>query len=254
MMGRILIVAALLLLQGCATIASRSPVDTGGAEPRAAWEGVLTRFVDSEGRVAFERLASERDALDRYVAWINAVSPTSQPQLFASREAQLAYHLNAYNALAMHAVLEKGIPDTFAGVRKVGFFYLTKVTVGGTPISLYAYENDVIRKFDEPRIHFALNCMSVGCPVLPREPFAAAQLEAQLTREARLFVNDPRHVRVDDTARVARISEIFSFFTADFLAQAPSLIDYVNRYRVVPIPQDFAVQFIPYDWTVNRQP
>jgi hypothetical protein len=247
--------ALLLLLQGCATTVSRvSFDDPSRPEPRAAWQQVLERFVDAEGRVAFSKLAQDRALLDEYVGWVNAVAPSNQPARFASRESALAYHLNAYNALAMHAVVERGIPQTFAGARKVQFFYLNKVQVGGAPISLYAYENDVIRALKEPRIHFALNCMSVGCPVLPREPFDAASLEAQLRRETERFVNDPRHVRVDDAARTVHISEIFSFFTSDFLAAAPTLVDYVNRYRTSPVPREYAVRFIPYDWTVNRQP
>jgi hypothetical protein len=251
------VLVLLLLLQGCATTVSRLQVnDSARPEPRAAWQQVLERHVDNEGRVAFSRLTQDRAALDEYVAWINAVSPESQPERFSTPAGVLAYHLNAYNALAMHAVLEKGIPETFAGFRKVQFFYFSKVQVGGAPISLYAYENKVIRALNEPRIHFALNCMSVSCPTLPRTPFDAITLEAQLQRETRRFMNDPRHVRTDEATRTAYLSEIFSFFTSDFLAVAPSLLDYVNRYRdsPIPIPSDYSVRFIPYDWTVNRQP
>ena len=121
-------------------------------------------------------------------------------------------------------------------------------------ISLYEYENKVIRPLGDARVHVALNCMSVGCPRLPRTPFLPHTLQVQLDREARTFYNESRNVAVDPEARVLRLSEILDFYRGDFLAQAPSLAAYVNRYRVERVPEDYAVQFIPYDWTVFRQP
>ncbi|MGH3849573.1 MAG: DUF547 domain-containing protein, partial [Pseudonocardiaceae bacterium] len=112
----------------------------------------------------------------------------------------------------------------------------------------------VIRRLGEERVHFALNCMAVSCPRLPRMPFHAATLDAELAREARQFFAEPRNVEVDTAGRTVRLSEILSFYPEDFLAKAPSLIAYANRYRATPIPADYRVAFIPYDWTVNRQP
>ncbi|MBL8518277.1 MAG: DUF547 domain-containing protein [Betaproteobacteria bacterium] len=251
---RIAFFALLLLLAGCASVPrpqADAPTDT--REPIEAWARVLERFVDDAGRVDFKALAADRADLNRYVAWVYDHSPLSHPAHFPARESALAFHLNAYNALSMHNVIESGIPDTLAGFAKVRFFWLAKVRVGGQEISLYDYENKLIRTLGEPRVHFALNCMSVGCPTLPRVPFSAAMLETQLQRETVRFMNDPRHVRVDRAARTVWLSEIFDFFTADFLAVAPSLTTYANRYRAEPLPSDYAVRFIPYDWTVNAR-
>lgn len=245
---------AAALLPACATLTSTAPAATAGPEPRERWQRVLTDFVDDQGRVDFERLASHRADLDAYVAWVNHNGPDNRPALFANPADVLAYHLNAYNALAMHAILDEGIPATLAGLKKVSFFYFKRVQVAGRSISLYAYENDVIRALKEPRVHFALNCMSVACPRLPREPFDGGRLDAQLDREARVFFNEPRNLRVDHAARTLQLSEILSFYTADFLNTAPSLAAYVNRYRSTAVPTNYTVQFIPYDWTVNRQP
>ena len=95
--------------------------------------------------------------------------------------------------------------------------------------------------------------MSVGCPRLPREPFLPEKLNEQLDREARLFYNEARNVQVIEGAKLLRLSEILDFYTADFLAKAPSLAVYVNRYRRVPVPENYTVEFIAYDWTINRQ-
>jgi hypothetical protein len=128
------------------------------------------------------------------------------------------------------------------------------VQVGARPITLYKYENDVIRKLNDARLHVALNCMSIGCPRLPREAFTAERVNEQLDREARRFYNEERNVKVDDTKRVLYVSEILKFYTKDFLAEAPSLGAYVNKYRDNKVPEDYKVEFIPYDWTINRQP
>jgi len=258
---RCLMLVAMWALAGCATVvappASPPVPDNTAADDaaaNAAWARVLQRFVDNQGRVDFAGLARDRADLDRYVAWVARVTPDNRPQVFGNITAALAHHINAYNAVAMYGVLDSGLPDTLAGWRKVGFFFLKRYQIAGQPTSLYAYENNVIRKLQDPRMHFALNCMSVGCPRLPREPFRAETLDAQLDRETRAFFAEPRNLRVDAASKTVFLSEILKFYPDDFLAFAPSLVAYANRYAPVPAPLDHTVRFTPYDWTVNHQP
>ncbi len=245
-------ILSVLLLAGFGRIVP-APQAEPPADPQAAWARVLERFVDDAGRVDFAALARDRTDLDRFVAWIYTTAPGNAPQLFPRRAEVLAYHLNAYNALAMYNVLERGIPASLGGLEKINFFALRQLKVGGAPLSLYTYENDVIRPLGEERVHFALNCMVRGCPRLPRTPFRAADLERQLGAEAQRFLGEPRNLRLDPARRVVQLSEILKFYSEDFLAKAPSLIAYVNRYRDEKIPEDYEIVFIPYDWTVNRQ-
>lgn len=256
-MKNLIVALALSLFVGCAHVA-RPPVPAmaGAPPPVEAWAKVLNQHVDNEGRVNFAALHADRADLDRFVAWIYDHSPRNAPQWFPTRAHEIAFHLNAYNALAMRHVLERGMPDTLAGFRKLGFFLLSKVQVGGESISLYDYENKVIRGYGEARVHFALNCMSVGCPRLPRAPFRAETLEADLRRETQRFLAESRNVETDAARGVVRLSEIFKFFTDDFLATAPNLITWVNRHRISsqPISEQFKVEFTPYDWTINRTP
>src|SRR6185503_21342954 len=134
--------------------------------------------------------------------------------------------------LAMYNVVRDGAPFHLPS-DKVRFFYGDKLLVGGQRISLYAFENDVIRPLGEPRIHFALNCMVRSCPRLPQKAFSADELEAQLEAAAREFFNDARNVRVDAAARAVWLSAILDFYTEDFApaGKRESLIAYVNRYR-----------------------
>lgn len=252
-----LLALAALGAGGCATTMVPPPITgepTPLRPPLDAWARVLKTHVDPQGRVDFDGVSRNRADLDRYVSWVYDNAPGNRPDMFRTRAQVLSYHINAYNALALYNVLESGIPETNAGLAKVRFFQLRELVVGGQLLSLRAYENDVIRKLGEPRVHFALNFMSVGCPRLPREPFTADKLEQQLDRETRAFFAEPRNVRVDAAERTVYLSEILDFYTEDFLAVAPSLVAYVNRYRAQPLPLDYEVEFTAYDWTLNRQP
>lgn len=242
------------MLAGCTTLRVVPPVTVGPSDEAAAWPFVLRQAVDGQGRVNFRSLAAQPGALQIAVASIAQTAPNNAPERFATLHDRLAFHINAYNALAMYAVVQAGIPERLSLLGRVKFFKLTRLVVGGQPIALYDYENDVIRPLGEERVHFALNCMAVSCPILPQTPFTAARLDEGLDAAARQFFAEPRNVQVDPARRVVRLSSILNFYPEDFLRRAPSLIAYANRYRAEPIPADYKVEFIPYDWTINAQP
>lgn len=231
-----------------------SPPDFRSVEAwQAEWTQVLQRHVDARGRVDFTGLASDRSGLEGVVRFIAAVDPASKPALFPTSSARLAYYIDAYNALAMYGVLDAGVPKELDWLGRFRFFYLRTFILGGRSISLYSLENDIIRSMGDPRVHFALNCMSVGCPRLPRTAFTADGLDRELDTAAREFVSEDRNVHIDREARTVTLSAIFEFYTKDFLAKAPSLIAYVNYYRAAPIRPDYRLAFAAYDWTINAQ-
>ena len=219
-----------------------------------AWEAVLHRHVDGQGRVDFDGVARAPGPLAEVVRGVAAADPWGRPGSFAAPAERLAFLINGYNALAMHGIVERGIPRSLGLVGRLTFFTGTAFDVGGRSISLKSLEDDVIRPVGEERIHFALNCMVRGCPRLPREPFRPERLEAQLAAAAREFCGSAYQVRPDLGSRTVGLSRIFDFYTRDFLAKAPSLVAYVNHWRTEPLPADSAVRFFDYDWTVNRQP
>lgn len=246
------LLAALLpaLLGGCSTLvpAPAAPPSTSQAA-LAAWARVLDRFVDERGEVDFPALARDRADLDRYVRHV-ADSPLEQ---WPNGPQRLAHMINAYNALSMFNVIESGIPATHAGLNKVTFFLLRKLVIGGRSMSLYSFENAVIRPYahGEPRIHFALNCSALSCPALPRTPFEASTLHAELERETRAFFARRENFRIDSGTSTVWLSELLAFYPADFVpVAADSLLAYANRYAPQPAPPGFRVRFTPYDWTI----
>jgi hypothetical protein len=240
-------------------ISTRAPAfDTAAGassigEWEATWTKVLIQHVDDSGRVDFDSLRQSHADLDLVVAFVAAVDPISRPRQFPDKHSRLAFYINAYNALAMYRVVQAGIPESLGGLKKFTFFRLRTFSVGGKSISLYKLENDVIRRLGDERMHFALNRMVVSCPRLPRVAFSAAALDGQLDKAARTFIEDTRNVWIDHANREVWLSAIFDFYAADFLAHAPSLIAYVNRYRATQIPADFNVRFLECHWTVNHR-
>ncbi len=246
-----------LFLAGCYGVPTPTPPLDPDRTPEAAtadWAAVLQTHVDEDGRTDFVGLSRAPLPLERFVAYIAAVSPENRPDLFPTADHALAYYINVYNALAMYNVIRQDFPYSLGGPQLLGFFVYPHFRVGGHSINLLDLERDVIFDgFADPRAHFAVNCMVRDCPVLPRQPFAADDLDAALDREARRFATDDRTVRVDATARTVELNEIFAFYEDEFIADAGSLIAYVNRYRTNPIPDDYAVVFRAYDWRVNYQ-
>lgn len=246
--------AALALTLLCAwssPVAAQAAPPANASEAHAAWARVLSGFVDARGEVDFAARSRERDDLDRFVRFI-ADTPL---QSLNDGDEKLAHMINAYNALSMFNVVDSGIPASHAGLNKVRFFVLRRFDIGGQVMSLRSFENDVIRPFararGDPRVHFALNCSALSCPALPRVPFTATALDAELERESRAFFARPQNFRVDPTERAVWLNEILKFYSEDFVpVPTHSLIAYANRYAPTPAPVDYAIRFTPYDWTI----
>lgn len=219
-------------------------------DPYAAWSRVLSESVDEKGRVDFEGVTHDPEDLEQWVSYIAEVGPSTRPDEYLTDDDKLAYYIDAYNGLAMYTAIVSGLVPK----QKLRFFFLRKVTVDGQQMTLYQLENKVIRPMADARIHCALNCMSVGCPRLPQVPWDGERLDEQLDAAAKEFFNSDKYVQINESEKTVRLSEILKFYTEDFVAEAPTLIDYVNKWRDEKIPAGYKHEFIPYDWTRNDQP
>ena len=230
----------------------------------ADWNDVLEAYVDEDGLVDYAGLAADRQALDRFISSIETTGPKSDPDAFPTRDDQLAYYINAYNAHVFQGVLELG-PDAktvwgFTGTG-LGFFVRMKVEVDGERMSLKSLEDDIIRDgFKDPRIHAALNCASIGCPKLPKVAFLPERLDEQLDAEMTKFVNEERNCKIDTAAGTATLSKIFDWFRKDFEEYQAEhggggLREYINRYRPADsqLSADLKIEFAKYDKGLNRQ-
>ena len=248
-----ILVGLLSFLSACTTLVKVPDRQVSRAQAEKSWQNVLTRFVDTDGWVDFESLKNNREDLDQFIAFVSRSGPRNSPELFTNAADKLAFYINSYNALSVFNILDSGIPESHSGLKKVKFFAFKKMPIGGEVMSLKTYEDDIIRKQGDPRIHFALNCMAASCPQLPQVAFVGAQLEEQLQSGTKKFFSEKRNLNLESDKKIAYTTEILSFFPEDFLAQAPTLVDYINRYSSDKVPADYKLKFISYDWTVINQ-
>ena len=176
----------------------------------------------------------------------------------SSRDEQLAFYINAYNALAIKGILDGYSPSSLLGRYK--YFKSVEYDVGGQTMDLYDLERKVILPFGEPRIHFAIVCASASCPALRSEAYTAEQLDAQLDDQARRFINDSSKNIIEPGDRSLRLSKIFDWFPDDFSSHSGSVQKYVAQYVGEPAvaaalqADEYRVKFLKYDWSLNGTP
>jgi hypothetical protein len=239
----------------------------------AAWTALLAKHVqvlDSgrASRVDYAGFARDRTALKAYLESLSAVSAAEYAGW--SKPEKLAFLLDAYNAYTIEKVLTrwpdlKSIRDfgsVFGNPWKDRFF-----TLLGASMSLDGIEHDTIRRrgtFDDPRIHFAANCASIGCPMLREEAYVAARLDAQLDEQVARFLSDRSRNRWRDGA--LEVSKIFDWYADDFRAGLRGiasveafLAPHADRLADSPEARNAIragtakLRFLDYDWALNTK-
>ena len=167
------------------------------------------------------------------------------------RKAQLAFYINAYNAWILHEALEK-YPTKSVKDALFTFFTSKRITVAGQQTSFNALEKETIRsKFNDPRVHFALNCASRSCPPLSRQAFTGGNLDSQSETLAKGYVNSDKGVRYNAGTKTAELSKIFDWYKDDFKGEGGP-VAFINKRRSSPIPADAKITYQDYDWGLNE--
>jgi hypothetical protein len=249
-------VAVVLVAAGCAIESPYVPPPLTGEgtplhPPEEAWARVLKAAVTPDGSVDFNALMQNHQDLDRYVAWIYERSPERWPEFYRTPAHVVAFHVNAYNALVLYNLLQAGVPPSLSLLERKRMLESRKLLVGGQPLALAEYREQ-IRALGEPRVHFAITRQVRSDPLLAREPYRAAILDAQLDRAARAFLGDGNAVVVDPARSRVTLPPILEDYAPDFLEAAPSLAAYASRFRDAPLPAGYAVQFGEHDWDLRH--
>jgi hypothetical protein len=179
----------------------------------------------------------------------------ANPESLQTDKEQLAFWINAYNALSIKGVLDGLSPGSLFGRYK--FFISTKHTVAGKEISLDDIEKKIIIPYGDTRIHFAIVCASKSCPKLISEAYTAEKLDEQMHANAIDFLNDTEKNRIDTDKKRLKLSKIFDWFREDFEKESGSLTQYVARYiqdeeLMEKLKREpFKVSFLKYNWNLN---
>lgn len=218
----------------------------------AQWDALVKKHVTADGWVSYAGFRKDSVKLNAYLKQLSDNPPAAN----APRNEAMAYWINAYNAFTVKLILTKypvkSIKDLnpAIAVYKVNTVWQWKFfSIGGQPMNLDQIEHEILRKkYPDGRIHFALNCASVSCPVLRAEAYTAANLEKQLDDQARRFLKDPLRNKI--TADKAQLSLIFSWFKGDFEKNGTRR-DFLNKYSAVPLPPEAEWKYLEYDWNLN---
>ena len=261
-------------------LAAASAAAQGFDHEHRAWTALLAKHVVvvDGSRASQVRYAGFRQDRAQLKGYLDALSGVSAQEFSGwTKPQQIAFLVNAYNAFTVEKVLTR-YPD-LKSIRDFGrmignpfrdrFFRLL-----GREFSLDAIEHDTLRRpgaYDEPRVHFAVNCASIGCPMLREEAYVAGRLDAQLEEQARRFLSDRSRNGYDPATGTLEVSRIFDWFKEDwtsgyrgfdgkaapirsreeyFARYAPLLAETASGQQAIR-EHKAALRFLEYDWTLN---
>ena len=239
----------------------------------AAWTALLGKHVvrvdgGHASRVDYAGFVADRAALDRYTRALSAVPKTAFERMPKPR--QMAFLINAYNAFTIQLILTRY--PRLESIRDLGTLFSNPwkprfIDLLGDQVSLDGIEHEMLRapgRYDDPRVHFALVCASIGCPALREEAYVADQLDAQLDDQARRFLSDRKRNRFDPKDGALHVSKLFDWYGDDFnkghrgytsvrafLARHVDQLADAPADREIVRSQQAKVEFTDYDWRLN---
>lgn len=225
------------------------------------WDKLLRQYVDQYGRVDYAAWKTQQP--QALADWLS----TQKKLPFKSHTnalEKLALWINLYNALTISSILELyplesilpkifGIPNWLA---LLWFFQRRIYYIFGQSYSLAQIENQILRdELQETRIHFAIVCASLGCPLLRSGAYFPEQVIQQLDEDAYRFINNPQKVHYDSHSQTLYCNKIFKWYRQDFVKVAPSIPEYISSYLKIDVPLTAAtpIAYLDYDWSLNQR-
>jgi hypothetical protein len=265
--------AALLALASAGAVTRAHAQGTAFDHSHAGWSALLKKHVVVQGggrasQVRYAGMATDRAALKAYTDALSAVGAATFDAF--SKPQQMAFLINAYNAFTVELILTRY--PKLASIKDLGSFLQSPwkpkwVPLLGDKVSLDDIEHQMLRKrgrYDDPRVHFAVNCASIGCPALREEAFVPDRLDMQLDEQTTRFLSDRTRNRLNTANSTLEVSKIFDWFGEDFRLGhrgIASLAAFLGRHAnaLADAPADrervrggqLEINFLDYDWKLN---
>lgn len=202
----------------------------------------LKRYI-TKGLVEYGEIKNHQSELDSLVVMIDRCVTLAD-------EAKKAFYINAYNILVIKNVIDNYPVNSPQDIG--GFFDRIKHDVCGERLSLDEIENKKLREvYKDARLHFVLVCGAKGCPPITDFAYTAEKLEQQIESQTKSALNNPQFIRINAIDKKAELSEIFKWYESDFKSNGKTVIQFINQYRSEIIPEDYTVDYYPYDWSLN---
>lgn len=240
---------------GCLLLLSSCKVKDYASDARpivhATWDSLLQKYVGENGLVDYEGFIKDSVKFNSYLNVLKNNHPNPDSW---TKEERLAYWINAYNAFTVKIVIDNyptpSIKKIKPGIPFVNSVWDIKfIEIEGQTYDLNNIEHGILRaKFEEPRIHFAVNCASISCPKLLNRAYEPYTLEEQLNAVAKDFLTDElRNIIQKDKVQ---LSKIFFWYRGDFVKNM-KLIEFINQYASIKVSENAKVSYLSYDWNLN---
>jgi Protein of unknown function, DUF547 len=224
-------------------VIAEKPIEKPVKKPESdhsVWNDLLKKHVSTTGKVNYKGFKEDLEILDSYMRSLNENAPSES----ATKEARLAYWINAYNAVTIRLIVVNYPLTSITKLDGGKPWDVKRYSNGGKKMSLNDIENNILRPMGDARIHFALNCAAKSCPPILNEAFTAENVNKLLEQRTRQFINSSRTVIEKDAIKV---SKVFDWYGKDF----GNVVDFVNKYAKVKASKTAKVTFADYDWSLN---
>jgi hypothetical protein len=229
---------------------------------------VLRTYVNDQGLVDYSGLQANREQLDRFNQSLGTVTPQTYSSW--SETEQIAFLINAYNAFTLQSIIDQNpLKESIKDIS--GVWNRREFSLAGETRTLDNIEHDLLRKnFNEPRIHVALVCAAISCPILSNEPYLPSTLDTQLVAQTARFAASPQGFSLDREEQKVYLSSIFKWYGQDFEqtygiedkfngnSQQQAVLNYLNPAldsgsQMFLEQEDYDVKYLDYDWSLNKQ-
>ncbi|WP_417556758.1 DUF547 domain-containing protein [Mesoflavibacter zeaxanthinifaciens] len=207
------------------------------------WSELLTKHVSESGEVNYKSFKKDSVKLRDYISYLSKNIPSDS----ATKNEKLAYWINLYNALTVDLIVRHYPINSIKDIKNPWKQRLWKTA--NLSYNLDEIEHDILRKMNEPRIHFAIVCASISCPKLQNKAFKTNTLDAQLTKATKAFLAD--NTKNGITKNQLKLSKIFKWFSKDFETNG-TVIDFINKYTSTIISEDAKINYKEYNWNLNE--
>jgi hypothetical protein len=265
---------ALLLMTGGAMAAPSANLwpawqvhDDANTQPidHHVWQAVLDQYlvVEKPGVTRFDYAAAKaKGGAAKVAAYVDAMAKIDIDQY--ARDVQLAYWINLYNALTVKVVLDHYPVASIRDIDISGWFSdgpwgAKLITIEGRNLSLNDIEHRILRPiWHDPRIHYAVNCASVGCPALAKAAYQGQAINRQLDDQAKAFINSPRAIAPDADGKGLILSSLYDWYGDDFGKDDRAKLAHFRKYAtgktldlLAGLTDDIPVGDYRYDWSLN---
>ncbi len=216
------------------------PVVTG--PNHGNFDAILRKYVASNGDVNYAGIKADQAALKSYLGELEAADISTM-----SRKEKLAFWINAYNAYTIKLITDNYPLGSITDLEGGKPWDKKWIKLNGKTLSLNNIENDIIRpQFNEPRIHFAVNCAAKSCPPLLNRAWTAKNMEANFEKQTKAFVNSSSFNQIGGSS--ATVSKIFEWYAVDF----GDLITFLNKYSSTKLDAGASISYKDYNWSLNK--